>query len=139
MCYPPMHMKTKTIKQTMMMKASAHDIYEALMDSRKHAKFTNDRASISRKVGGKLKAYGTYIQGRNLELVADKKIVQSWWASGWPEGHVSEVTVILTPMKGKTKISFTHKGIPEDKADSVKKGWVDYYWTPLKKFVEKEV
>lgn len=45
-------MKTKTIKQTIFFKAEPHDVYEALMDSKKHSKFTGDKAVISRKEGG---------------------------------------------------------------------------------------
>ena len=37
-------MDTKTVKQTVTFKASPHDVYEALMDSKKHAKFTGDKA-----------------------------------------------------------------------------------------------
>ncbi|MGA2318205.1 MAG: hypothetical protein ABSG71_17760 [Thermodesulfobacteriota bacterium] len=46
-------MKTKTIRQSITFKASPHEVYDALMDSRKHAKFTGAKARISRKVGGK--------------------------------------------------------------------------------------
>ncbi|MBM2832567.1 MAG: YndB domain-containing protein, partial [Dehalococcoidia bacterium] len=59
------------------------------MDSRKHAKFTGDSATISREIGGKFTAYGDYAEGINLELVPDKKVVQSWRGSDWPEGHYS--------------------------------------------------
>ncbi len=47
------------------------------MDSRKHAKFSGDTASISRKVGGKIMAYGGYITGTNVELVQNKTIVRT--------------------------------------------------------------
>jgi len=33
-------MKTRTIRQTIAIHASAHDVYEMLMDERKHALFT---------------------------------------------------------------------------------------------------
>ncbi len=63
----------KTIQQAVILKVSPHEVYEALMDSRKHSKFTGEEASISREVGGKFSAYGDYITGVNLELVPDKK------------------------------------------------------------------
>ncbi len=44
-------MKTKSIKQKISFNASAHDVYETLMDSKKHAMFTGGVAKISRKVG----------------------------------------------------------------------------------------
>jgi uncharacterized protein YndB with AHSA1/START domain len=71
-------MKTRTLRQFATLKASPHIVYELLMDSRKHSKFTGAKAVISRKIGEKFKAYDEYISGVNLELVPDKKIVQSW-------------------------------------------------------------
>jgi uncharacterized protein YndB with AHSA1/START domain len=47
-------MNIKTVRQTITFKAPPHDVYEALMDSRKHSKFTGDKASISRKSRGEV-------------------------------------------------------------------------------------
>lgn len=130
-------LKTKDIKQGLMIKASARAIYEALMDSKKHAKFTGSPAKISQKVGGKFTAYDKYISGVNLELVKDKKIVQSWRASNWPQIHYSKVTFLLKPTKGGTKLMFSHKGIPVKELKSIAWGWKTYYWHPLKLMLEK--
>jgi len=88
-------MKTKTIRQSVTFKTSPHEIYEALMDSRRHAKFTGTRAEISCKVGGEFTAYDGYIKGINLNPMPDKKIVQPWRGSDWPEGHYSRPTFSL--------------------------------------------
>ena len=127
----------KTIRQSVTFKATPHAIYEALMDSRKHARFTGDAASISRKVGGKIRAYGGYITGTNLELAPDKKIVQTWHAADWPEGHISQVTFRMTAVKGGTRLTFTHSGVPDEHYESIKQGWIDNYWTPMKNMLEK--
>ena len=37
---------TKTIEQTVTIKANPHDVYEALMDSEKHSQFTGAPADI---------------------------------------------------------------------------------------------
>ena len=129
----------KTIQQTVIIKASAHDIYETLMDSRKHAKLTGDNASISREIGGKFNAYGEYIEGINLDLIQDQKIVQSWRASDWPEGHYSRVTFELEEREsGITNLLFTHSGVPEDQYDDIAQGWYDYYWEPMKLMLEHQ-
>jgi activator of HSP90 ATPase len=128
-------MKTKTIRQTVTFKASPHEVYERLMDSRKHAAFTGGRASISRKVGGKFNAYDDYITGTNLELVPDKKIVQSWRGSDWPEGHFSKAAFALKAVKGDTRLTFTQTGVPEEQYQSIKKGWIEFYWTPMKEML----
>jgi activator of HSP90 ATPase len=126
-------MKTKTIKQTVTLAAPAHEIYEMLMDSKKHAAFTGDDAEISREVGGKISAWGGYIGGTNLELVPDRKIVQSWRGSDWPEGHYSRVTFQLRENGGFTTLSFEQTGVPEAVYDDVAQGWRDYYWKPMRK------
>jgi activator of HSP90 ATPase len=130
-------METKTIKQTVTIKAGAHDVYEALMDSKKHAGFTGGEAVVSRKVGGKFTAYDGYAEGVNLELVPDKKIVQSWRASDWPEGHYSRATFAFQATAGGTRVTFTQTDIPEEFATDVSRGWRDYYWAPLKEMLEK--
>jgi activator of HSP90 ATPase len=132
-----MQMETRTIKQSITIKTGPHDVYEALMDSKKHAAFTGDRAVISRAVGGKFSTFGIYAEGVNLELVPDKKIVQSWRASDWPEGHYSRVTFALKAIADGTQLTFTQSGVPVEFADDVSQGWRDYYWAPLKEMLEK--
>jgi activator of HSP90 ATPase len=102
-----MIMKTKKIKQTVTFKSPPSEIYELLMESEKHSIITGAEAKISRKVGGKISAYEGYITGKNVELVEDKKIVQKWRASDWPDGHYSEVTFELKKIKSGTKLIFT--------------------------------
>lgn len=131
-------MPTKSLKQTRMFNTSAKDLYDALMNSRKHAKFTGAPAKISMKVGGAFSVHGGYATGVNLELTPNKKIVQSWRASDWPADHYSRVTFALASAgKGKTKLTFTQSGVPDDQFEEIKQGWIDYYWEPLKKMVER--
>ena len=130
-------METKTIKQTVTFKAGPHDVYEALMDSKKHAKFTGDKASISRKVGGKFSAFDGYSEGTNLELVPDSKIVQTWRASDWPEGHYSQASFTFKEIPGGTRLSFIQTGVPAKQYDDISQGWRDYYWAPMKDMLEK--
>jgi activator of HSP90 ATPase len=130
-------METGTIKQSVTIKASPHDVYEALMDSKKHAKFTGGKATISRVVKGKFTVFDGYAEGVNLELVPDKKIVQTWHASDWPEGVYSEATFALKAVAGGTNLTFTQTGVPQEFVDDVAQGWQDYYWAPLKEMLEK--
>ncbi len=130
-------MRTRNIRQTMLFKASPHDVYELLMDSRKHSKLTGDKATISRRVGGRF-TVGNYIEGVNLDLVPDQKIVQSWRGTDWPEGHFSRATFALTAVDGGTRLSFSQSGVPEDFYDAISQGWHDYYWTPMKDALEHQ-
>ena len=128
---------SKIIRQSVTFKAPPHEVYEALMDSRQHARFTQAPAKISRKVGGAISAFGDYITGTNLELVPDQKIVQAWHASEWPAGHMSKATFKLAPVPGGTRLSFTHSGVPDKFVADIRQGWIDNYWVPLKAMLNK--
>src|SRR5574341_2038648 len=121
-----------TIRQSVTLRASPKAVYDALMDSRQHSRFTGSKAAISRRVGGKFTAYDGYASGKNLELVPGKKIVQTWRASEWPKGRVSKVTFSLRKTKTGTKLVFTQTGIPSNQGASLKRGWIEFYWTPMK-------
>ena len=117
--------KTKTIKQSITFRTKPHDVYEALMDSDKHSKFTGGEARISREVGGKFSAFDGYSEGINIELVVDKKTVQSWRAGDWPEGHYSRATFIMDEDENGTRLTFTQSGVPEDQYEDIARGWHD--------------
>ena len=127
-------MRTRTIRQSVTFKASPREVYEVLMDSRKHSKFTGDKAIISRKVGGKF-TVGEYIQGVNLELVPNEKIVQSWRGSDWQEGHFSRAVFSLRAEGSVTRLTFTQTGVPEENHEEIRQGWHDYYWKPMKEML----
>jgi len=125
------------ITQRITFKAPIHDVFELLMDSKKHSAFSGEKAVISRKVGGKYSAYGNYSSGKNVEIVADKKIVQTWRASDWPSKAISTITFEFSKAGKNTKLKFTQEDVPEYQYDDIKQGWIDFYWTPMKKFLEK--
>jgi len=130
-------MRTKTIRQSVTFKASPHDVYEAIMDSKRHSEFTGAKVSISRKIGGKFSVYGGDIEGVNLELVPDQKIVQSWRYGDWPMGHYSKATFSLKKTPTGTRLTFTQTEVPGQFYNDISQGWRDYYWGPMKEMLEK--
>ncbi len=131
-------MKIKTIRQTVSFKISAHDVYDALMDSKKHSKFTGSKTSISKKVGGKFSVYDGYASGKNLELIPGKKIVQSWRAADWEKDAVSTVVFEIIPKGNGTTLKFTHYDVPAEHATAIAQGWKDFYWHPMKKMFNEQ-
>ena len=123
---------TKNVKQNVVFDASPHEVYELLMDEKKHALFTGAKAKISKKVGESFSAYDGYIVGKNVELVPDKKIVQLWRASDWQKGYFSIVTFVLKEKKGKTELTFVHEGVPVECVEDISQGWKDHYWERMK-------
>ena len=129
---------TRTIEQTVTFKARPHVVYEMLMDSAEHARFTGAEASISREVGGAFTAYDGALTGTNIELVPDAKIVQSWRAGDWPEGHYSTATFLLEEAEGGTRLTFTQTGVPEQHYDDIRQGWRDFYWSKMASSLESQ-
>ena len=127
-------MKTKNIKQTATFNAKPIEVYEQIMDAKKHSKLTGGAVKMSRKVNGKFDIFNGYCHGYNIELAEGRKIVQAWHfqEDGWPEYHYSKCTFIFEPIKEGTRLTFTQQGVPEHKVEDLKKGWKQYYWEPMK-------
>jgi len=125
----------KTIKQEVKFGAIPHEVYELLMDSKKHSGFTGEEAKISREVGGKFSVYGGYAEGENLELIPDKKIVQKWRSEDWPEGHYSTVTFEFEESEEGCKLKFTQENVPDENCKDIEEGWEDYYWKPMEEIL----
>lgn len=123
------------IKKTIYFDATPHEVFEALMDEKKHAEFTGSGAEIDRKVGGEFSVWDGYATGVTKELIPDKIIVQTWRASDWPDGVESIVKFEFTEENGKTKLDFTQTGIPEDQIDEITDGWESFYWRPMKEYL----
>lgn len=117
--------------------ASPARIYEALMNADEHAAFTaNGGAEISREAGGAFSTHGGQIVGRNIEIVPDRRIVQAWRVSDWPDGVYSLICFELHPEGDGTKLVFDHWGFPEGTRDHLDAGWTTRYWEPLSKYLE---
>ena len=106
------------------------------MDSKKHTEFTESKAEISRNIGGKFRTFDNWASGKNIELIQDKKIVQTWRGADWPKDHYSTITLILTQKGKETILDFTQTEIPEELYNDIKQGWKDWYWDRLKVYLE---
>ena len=121
----------KTIRQYVTFKVSPQDVYEAIMDSKKHSEFTKSEAYVSREINGEFSVYSGDIQGFNLDLVPGKRIIQSWRYSDWPDGHYPKVTFTLEEIPSGTRLTFNQTGVPDESYDDIEQGWHDYYWEPM--------
>jgi len=125
-------MKTKTLQQTVMFKASPMQVYAMIMDSTKHQSLSGEKAVISKKVGGKFTAWNSHLSGINLALRPGKKIVQAWRATGWWPDHYSIAIFDIAKVRGGTQLKFTQIGIPPHRYSGHYRGWIETYWTPMK-------
>lgn len=126
------------IEQTRTFKATPAQLYELFMDSRKHAAATGAPAKISRKPGGRWAAHNGMIFGKNLLLVANAMIVQTWRAKPWKRSDLDSILIVqFSKAPGGARVELTHVGVPEHDYKGVSHGWPAYYWAPWKKYLAK--
>jgi uncharacterized protein YndB with AHSA1/START domain len=80
--------------------AGGMDLYNALTDAKRVKAFTQSDASISAEPGRDFTMFGGSIEGRQVELVPGKRIVQDWRFNTWPEGHYSKVRCLVLLLHG---------------------------------------
>jgi activator of HSP90 ATPase len=120
---------------TVKIEVGAEGIYHAWLTSDGHSAMTGSPAKVDGRAGGDFTAWDGYIWGSFLELEQDRKIVQSWRTSEFPEeAEDSRVEIMLEEKGGETQITLVHTDIPEGQAESYKQGWEDFYFKPMKKY-----
>jgi activator of HSP90 ATPase len=117
--------------------ATPAKLYELFMNSAKHTAATGMPAKISPKVGGKWSAFGGMILGKNLVLIPNRMIVQTWRSSEWKKADPDSILVVTFEKSagGGTQVELAHVGVPEYDRGGVTQGWVKYYWEPWKAYL----
>ena len=126
----------KAIHHEVDISSAPQRIYEALLDAKQFSAFSGFAgAEIHREVGGSFTLFGGHVTGRNLELAANRLIVQAWRAGDWSEGVYSIARFELVSQGAGARIKFDHTGFPVDKAEHLEDGWREHYWTTLQKYL----
>lgn len=125
--------KTFTLKTTI--PASPETVYSAWMDSEEHAAMTGGSpAIINNEIDKPFTAHNAYLWGKNLELVPNQKIVQTWRTTGFKStDEDSQIKVTFEGQKGETLLTLTHSNIPSQE-EHVEQGWVTHYFEPMQAY-----
>jgi activator of HSP90 ATPase len=128
----------KTIFQKVVFKnTSVKTLYNIYMDGRMHSEAIGAPVKISNKIGDTFFSHGKYITGKNLQLIKDKLIVQSWRGADWAKDEIDSTFTLQFYQKGKDALLvMTHANVPDKHYSGIKSGWNDYYWKPWKTFLE---
>jgi activator of HSP90 ATPase len=127
---------SRSIHQEVTLPAAPSRVYQALTDSRQFSELTGGApAEIGKKAGDAFTMFGGAIEGRHVELVPDKLVVQAWRSKTWPAGIYSLARFELSPAKAGTKLVFDQVGYPDKEHEMLDPGWGKMYWEPMKKFL----
>jgi activator of HSP90 ATPase len=117
-------------------KATPAKLYALFADSAKHTAATGMPAKISRKVGGNWTAFGKMLLGKNLVLIPNRMIVQTWRSSEWKKSDPDSILIVsFEKVTGGAKADLVHVGVPEYDHAGVTEGWIKYYWEPWKAYL----
>lgn len=127
----------KTIVQKVVFKNTTSAVlYSLYVDAKKHSMISGGPAVISARPGSKFSVHGGYISGKNLQLVKDKVIVQTWRAMGWDKEDADSIFIIHLEPKGKDVVLLaTHANVPDKHVESISKGWHSHYWNTWKQYI----
>ena len=99
---------------------------------------TGGAAQCSITVGDTFSAWDGYITGKNLELVENKKIVQTWRTTEFDETDEDSILSIeFITIQNGTEFILTHTNIPQGQTQ-YKQGWIDHYFSPMKEFISNQ-
>lgn len=108
------------------------------MNSEGHGDMTGGAASISDEVGSSFEAWDNYISGKNLELEAGKRILQSWRTTEFEDSDQdSMIEVFLRSIPEGTELTLVHSNLSRD-AERYEKGWEEHYFAPMRAYFAKQ-
>jgi len=116
-------------------KTTPERIYEVLLDAKKFAACSGLPAEIDPRPGGTFKLFSGQIEGRNVELIPNRRVVQAWRPSSWAAGEYSIARFEFTARGAGTRIVFDHAGFTADLREHLASGWEEHYWGPLHKYL----
>lgn len=130
----------KTIIQKVVFKrVPVTTLFNTYMDSKEHSASTGAPVKIQNKEGAKFSVHDNYATGKNLQIVRNRLIVQSWRASDWNEADEDSTFILLFEQKGADGvINVVHANVPDKEYEELKKGWIEFYWKPWKKYFSQK-
>src|SRR4051812_45883260 len=106
----------KTIIQDVLFKSTTpKDLYGIYTNADKHSMATGAPAEISTLEGSNFSAHSGFITGRNLQLIENRLIVQSWRAQSWSSDDIDSTFIIHLETQGDdTTLHAIHANVPDN-------------------------
>ena len=115
----------KTFKKTFRISAEPSDVYSALTNPYTIELWSGYKAEMSTVPGSEFSLWEGDIEGRNIEFVQDRKVVQEWYFGDQEEKSI--VTITIFPDKQNTSLTVEHTNIPDEEYDNIAEGWREYF------------
>lgn len=121
----------KNFKKYYTIAGPPEDVYAALTNPFTIQLWTNEAAEMSTEPGSEFSILDGSIEGKNLEFIENKKIVQQWY---FGDNEPSIVTIKLHAHKEGTSVELLHTNIPDEDYNDIVEGWNTVYFGSLRHF-----
>ena len=124
----------KDFKNYYVIQGPPDEVYLALTNPFTIGLWTGEEGAVmSTEPGSEFSIMDGNIEGKNLEFVENKKIVQQWYF-GEEEETPSIVTLKLHDHKEGTSVELQHTNIPDEAYEDITHGWNTIYFKGLRDF-----
>ena len=130
----------KTFNQIVEFSLPPAKIFKLYIDPKLQTASTGYKTNITNEVGERFTAGSGWIKGKNLHIVNNKMIVQTWRGNDWDKS-IPDTILILTfkpTDEGGTRLELFHSNVPDEYVDELKKGWKEFYWKPWKRYIRAQ-
>jgi len=126
----------KLVKQSVVLSASARELYSMYLNPRTHAAITGHQVEIGARPGARFRAFNGALTGHILQTVPGRLIVQAWRSTAFRKDDTDSTLVLRFTASGqKGRIDLMHVNVPDHDYQGVSSGWKSYYWKPWRKFL----
>jgi activator of HSP90 ATPase len=127
----------KAIEQKILFKrATAEELFDIFVNPQKHSAIHGGATTkISNKEGDSFSLLNGNLKGKNLLIVPNRMIVQTWRGNVWGKDDLDSILTLVfinTPKGGQ--IDLVHSFTPSQFTEL----WDEVYWQPIKEFIKQE-
>jgi activator of HSP90 ATPase len=126
----------KVIEQTIdFQNASSKVLFEIFTDPKKHSIILGGaKVKISAKEGAEFTLFNGNVTGKNLRIVPNQMIVQSWRGNVWKTNDLDSIlTIVFKDITSGCRLYMVHACTPVQFDEQ----WEGLYWKPIKNFLAK--
>lgn len=117
--------------------ASPDRLFDIYLDPQEHAAVTGAPVEISPSAGAQFRAFDGMLTGTMLYIEPKRLVVQTWRSANWPADAIDSILTLSFWTEGTgARIELVHINIPENDFAGVSDGWMKFYWTPWRTYLE---
>lgn len=128
-----------SVHQEALIGAPPQQVFELLTSGSVFGAATGQPADITDREGEPFSLFSGRVEGRQIELVPGRRVVQAWrfstaHPSPWEPGVYSTLRFTLEPAGDGTRLVIDHTGIPAEWIEHISQGYPTFYQDPIAEF-----